>query len=138
MNMMHRIEGNLIFAKLDKGEDVFSSIERLIEIYGIKGGTVLSGIGMLREFEIGYFNGKEYEKKFVEKNHELVALHGSISQDEPRLHLHAGLAGPDHMIIGGHLFRGKVDPLLELTIAVTSFPMKRVYNEKTNLKELSL
>jgi hypothetical protein len=23
MNMMHRIEGNLIFAKLDKGEDVF-------------------------------------------------------------------------------------------------------------------
>ncbi len=135
--MIHRKEGNLIFVKMDKGEDLFSSLEKLIEIYGIKGGTVLSGIGMLRDFEIGYFNGKEYEKKFVEKNHELVALHGSISLEEPRLHLHVGLAGPDHQIIGGHLFGGKVDPLLEITIAISTFPMKRVYNEKTNLKELS-
>ncbi|HEU13184.1 MAG: PPC domain-containing DNA-binding protein [Thermoplasmata archaeon] len=135
--MMHKKEGNMVFAKFDKGEDLFESILKLLDIYGIRGGTVLSGIGMLRDFEIGYFNGKEYEKKFVERNHELVALHGSISEDEPRLHLHAGLAGPDHVIIGGHLFGGKVDPLLEITIVVSSFPMKRVYNDKTNLKELS-
>ncbi|MEM4256366.1 MAG: DUF296 domain-containing protein, partial [Thermoplasmata archaeon] len=130
-------EGSVIFVKMDKNEDLFSSFEKLIEIYNIRGGTIISGIGMLKEFEIGYFNGKEYEKKFVEKNHELVALHGSISAEEPRLHIHVGLAGPDHNIIGGHLFSAKVDPLLEITILTSSFPMKRVYNEKTNLKELS-
>lgn len=134
--MISRRNGNLITSKLEKDDDVFESIEKLIDQYGIKGGIIVSGIGMLKNFEIGYWNGREYEKKFIEKNHELVAMHGSISENDPKIHIHVGLAGPDHMLTGGHLISGKADPMVELTILDTGFPLHRVYNDKTSLKEL--
>jgi len=134
--MISRRNGNLIISKLEKDDDVFESIEKLIGQYGIKGGIIVSGIGMLKNFEIGYWNGREYEKKFIEKNHELVAMHGSISENDPRIHIHVGLAGPDHMLTGGHLISGRADPMVELTILDTGFPLQRVYNDKTSLKEL--
>lgn len=134
--MISRRNGNLIISKLEKDDDVFESIEKLIDQYGIKGGIIVSGIGMLKNFEIGYWNGREYEKKFIEKNHELVAMHGSISENDPKIHIHVGLAGPDHMLTGGHLISGRADPMVELTILDTGFPLLRVYNDKTSLKEL--
>lgn len=134
--MISRRNGNLIISKLEKDDDVFESIEKLIDQYGIKGGIIVSGIGMLKNFEIGYWNGREYEKKFIEENHELVAMHGSISENDPKIHIHVGLAGPDHMLTGGHLISGKADPMVELTILDTDLPLHRVYNEKTSLKEL--
>ncbi len=136
--MEHRRINNMIYAVLKKDEDVFDTIIELTKKENIKGGIILTGIGMLKEFKIGYWNGKQYEELFIEKNHELVSFHGSISSTEPILHIHAALAGPDHKIIGGHLISGKVDPLLELTIIDSGIEFKRKYNEKTNLKELSI
>ncbi|MGC8565671.1 MAG: PPC domain-containing DNA-binding protein [Thermoplasmata archaeon] len=135
--MISRKNGNIIIAKLEKDDDVFESIDKLISKYSIAGGIIVSGVGMLKNFEIGYWNGKEYEKKFIEKNHELVAMHGSIAETDPKIHIHVGLAGPDHMLTGGHLISGKADPMVELTILDTGFPMQRVYNDKTSLKELN-
>ncbi|MDP8011204.1 MAG: PPC domain-containing DNA-binding protein [Thermoplasmata archaeon] len=127
----------MIVAKIEKDEDIFQSIENLIKKYGIKGGIIVSGVGMLKNFEIGYWNGKEYETKKFEKNHELVAMHGSIAENDPKIHVHVGLAGSDHIIIGGHLISAKADPMVELTIMDTGFSMQRSYNEKTSLKELN-
>jgi len=136
--MIHRQDGNVIVCKIEKDEDVFKSIENVSKLYGINAGIIVSGIGMLKNFEIGYFNGKDYEKKFFEKNHELVAMHGSIASDDPKIHIHVGLAGPDHSLVGGHLLGGKADPFVELTIMKFSGKFSRVYNEKTGLKELNL
>lgn len=136
--MIYHIEKNNIFAKLEKEEDVFSSIEKLAQIYEIKGAVIVSGIGMLKNFEIGYFDGTDYIKEKYEKNHELVSFHGTIAERDPRLHIHVALAGPDHIIIGGHLFKGTVDPLLELYIVKTeSLTFKREFNKSSGLKELT-
>ncbi len=35
-------------------------------------------IGMLKDSVVGYYNGKEYEKRVFKKGHELLGLHGSI------------------------------------------------------------
>ncbi|MEM0161013.1 MAG: DNA-binding protein [Thermoplasmata archaeon] len=135
--MIYNIENNDIFAKLDKEEEVFESIEKIAEIYKIKGAIIVSGIGMLKNFEIGYFNGTEYIKEKYEKNHELVSFHGTIAATDPKLHIHVALAGPDHRLIGGHLFTGTVDPLLELYIVKTTETVfKREYNRNSGLKEL--
>lgn len=135
--MIYNIENNNIFAKIEKEEEVFASIEKLVEIYSIKGAIIVSGIGMLKDFEIGYFNGSEYIKEKYEKNHELVSFHGSIAVTDPKLHIHVALAGPDYSVIGGHLFTGIVDPLLELYIVKTEkIVFKREYNNKSGLKEL--
>ncbi|MGC8584694.1 MAG: PPC domain-containing DNA-binding protein [Thermoplasmata archaeon] len=136
--MEFRRNGEIVFAVLKKDEDVFKGIEEIARKENIRGGTILTGIGMLKEFRIGYWNGQKYEELFVEKNHELVGFHGSISTTDPILHIHAALAGPDHRIIGGHLISGKVDPLLELTIIDSGTEFKRIFNQKTNLKELSI
>ncbi|MGC8663081.1 MAG: PPC domain-containing DNA-binding protein [Thermoplasmata archaeon] len=135
--MISKRFGNMIIAKLEKNDDVFESIENLIDEYIIKGGIIVSGVGMLKNFEIGYWNGKEYEKKVIEKNHELVSMHGSIAENDPKIHIHVGLAGPDHFLIGGHLISAKADPMVELTILETGLPIQRVFNEKTSLKEMS-
>jgi hypothetical protein len=135
--MIHHIENNNIFAKIEKEEDVFANIEKLATIYNIKGGIIVSGIGMLKNFEIGYFNGSEYIKEKYEKCYEVLSFHGSIADVDPRLHIHAALAGQDHRMVGGHLFAGVVDPLLEVYIVKTEkIKFKREYNDKSGLKEL--
>jgi predicted DNA-binding protein with PD1-like motif len=135
--MIYSIENNNIFAKLDKDEEVFTSIEKIAGICRIKGAIIVSGIGMLKNFEIGYFNGTEYIKEKYEKNHELVSFHGTIAATDPKLHIHVALAGPDHRLIGGHLFTGIVDPLLELYIVKTEKTVfTREFNKGSGLKEL--
>lgn len=109
------------------------------------GGTgnwlVLGGIGMLRDFELGYFDGQEYHKRTFVEPYELVALQGTVVADgpggsvgpngadgpggHPIAHLHATLAGPDHKCVGGHLFHGLVGVTLELNLLPLAGPASR-------------
>jgi len=133
--MKHRINGNFIIAKLEKDEDLMFQIENLAIIYKINAGIILSGIGMLKNFEVGYFNGSNYDTISVNDRYELVSMHGSITKSEPKLHIHVGLASPKKELIGGHLIKAIVDPQVELTILKIDGSFSRVYNPITNLKE---
>ena len=135
------IENNFIVAKLTDGEDLFAEIQNIVEKHNIKSGIIISGIGMLKDFEIGYFDGKEYLKEVYDQPHELVALHGSIAFDRRKLvtHLHCALARNDHHIIGGHLFGATVAVLNELTILkLDEMRLSRRLNKKSGLVELEV
>ncbi len=101
-------KGNLVVLRLDHGEDV---IETLLQCAGDDGSTriVTAGIGMISDFELGYFdNGKYITKAFTEA-HELLSMQGSVaSEGDPRLHVHVAVADKSHTAFGGHLLRGKV------------------------------
>ena len=98
----------VIILKLDDGEDLMDCLNNAIKQFHIESGFVMMGIGMLRNVEIGYFTGKEYNKKQLEMAHELVSLQGSIStKDGTTIHLHCSLANDKHEIVGGHLFGGQ-------------------------------
>ncbi len=134
--MDSRRDGNILVIRLDDGEDLFSSIEGVLSANNVTSGIVLTGIGMLKDFEIGYYEGKEYRKERIEKAHELVALHGSIASTglAMSLHLHAALADEHQRIIGGHLFGGKVAVVNEITIAVLdNVKLGRTRDEMTGL-----
>ncbi len=134
--MDSRRDGNILVIRLDDGEDLFSSIEGVLSANEITSGIVLTGIGMLRDFEIGYYDGKEYHKERIKEAHELIALHGSIASMglAPSLHLHAALADRNHRIIGGHLFGGKVAVVNEISIAILdSVKLGRSREERTGL-----
>ncbi|WP_292319086.1 PPC domain-containing DNA-binding protein [Caldisphaera sp.] len=135
--MKHRIDRNFIIAKLDKDEDLMFQLENLAVLYNINAGIILTGIGMLKNFEVGYFNGSNYDSININERYELVSMHGSITKNEPRLHIHVGLASPKKELIGGHLIRATVDPLVELTILKIDGSFSRVYNPETNLKEFN-
>lgn len=100
-------EKNIIVVKLEDGENLLPSLERIVEKYSIESGVFLGGVGMIREFEIGYWGGKEYLTEFHETPHELLHYGGSIAcvEGKPMFHIHATLAGPDHRTIGGHVNR---------------------------------
>lgn len=138
--METRQEANTVIVKLSDGEDLFPSLEAAAEKHDIESGAVLWGIGMVRDFEIGFFGPKGYDKSEFKDRHELIALHGSIAmRAEPKLHLHIAAGRPDHTVIGGHLFRAKAAVVNE--IYVTRFEaihFNRRFNEKTGLRELIL
>ena len=131
-------ENGHVVLKLDDGEDLFENLNKAIEMFDIRSGFVLLGIGMLKEMEIGFFGGNEYSWKRLEEPHELIALHGSIStKDEVIIHLHCGLANSDHEIIGGHLKAAKVCVINEILIKkLDDVELGRNLNPRTGLKEL--
>lgn len=138
--METRQEGNAIVAKLSDGEDLFASLEAIAAKHGIESGSVLWGIGMLQDFEIGFFGPKGYDKSVFQERHELLGLHGSIAMHgEPKLHLHVTVGRPDHAAIGGHLFRAKTAVVNEIQITrFDTMHFNRRFNEKTGLRELIL
>ncbi|MGB9636704.1 MAG: PPC domain-containing DNA-binding protein [Thermoplasmata archaeon] len=133
--MMFVRENNWYVVKVEDGEDLFQCMEKFIREEKLASGVILMGIGMLRDFELGYFNGREYVKKRYEKPHELVSLKGTVAGY--MLHLHAALANEKHEIIGGHLFSAKTCILNEIFIQrLMEISLNRIKNEKTGLMEL--
>lgn len=138
--MQSNEDKNLIVAKLDDGENLFESLENIIEKHEIRSGLILSGIGMLRNFVLGYYNGSEYQKKKFADPCELLSLQGSISTEgETVIHLHTSLADEKQNVIGGHLFEAEVCSLNEIVIRkLDGFVLSRRLNPATGLKELQI
>lgn len=101
---------NYIMMRLNHGENILESIE---EIVAEEKSTLLivAGIGMITDFELGYFDKekREYIRKSFNEPHELTMLQGSVaSEGSPRMHIHAVVADRDHHASGGHLLKGWV------------------------------
>ncbi len=131
-------EGSTIVMKLSDGEDVFGSLEQISRQRGIESGAIHWGIGMLQDFELGFFAPGGYEKKLYNDRHELLSFHGSIAmRAEPKFHIHAAMAQRDHGVVGGHLFRAKVCVMNEICIErFESIRLNRRLNVVSTLNEL--
>lgn len=108
--------------RLDEGEEVVATLAAWADREGIRAASVLQGLGLVRETEVGYLRGDRYEsRRFVEPL-ELLSLAGSIAWEEgaPSVHLHLIGGGPDHRTVGGHLLSSTVALLAEIT--VRTFP----------------
>jgi predicted DNA-binding protein with PD1-like motif len=138
--MQSSADGDVVLAKLDDGEDLFASIDALAAEHRIVNGMVMWGIGMLRDFEIGYYTGTAYERETYADPMEVLALHGSYAaKADPRMHMHVAAAGRDHGVVGGHLFRGTVAVLNELCLRrLPRTKLSRVHNPLSGLKELTI
>jgi predicted DNA-binding protein with PD1-like motif len=112
-------EGSIIVAKFVDGE-IIENLINLAEKEGIDAGIFISGIGMLKNVEIGYFMGEKYKKERIVAPMELVSLQGNIGRGAGKVlcHVHVALAGEDHKMRGGHLFRGDVIVVNEIVLYV--------------------
>src|SRR5690606_9769502 len=88
------LEKDKAFVRLDKGANHFNSLISLANEYQWKGAH-LSGIGALKEVELGYFdeNIKDYHRKIFPKTYELLSLEGNLSffDNQPFYHIHTVL-----------------------------------------------
>ena len=133
-------DGSRWMLRLDQGQDLFATLNDFARQHEIRAAVVVSGIGMLKDAAVGYWNGSEYVRMDLPEPHELVGLHGSIAEaDGPSVHLHAELAAPSHQLLGGHLMRGTVWVLNE--VLIDTFPGRtfaRPMDETLGLRKLDL
>src|SRR3989454_8659337 len=116
--METRQDGNTILLKLSDGDDLVPSLEAAARKHSVESGAVLWGIGMIHDFEIGFFGPKGYEKTTFAERHELLALHGSVAmRGDPKLHLHVAAGRRDLAVIGGHLFRAQTAGVHQIHVA---------------------
>ncbi|WP_456468492.1 PPC domain-containing DNA-binding protein [Archaeoglobus sp.] len=102
--------GRCIFLRLDYGKDLLEQLSEFLEMEGIEAAHI-SGIGAVRNAEIGYYDQKmrEYVKRRVEGGLEILSLSGNVSlkDGKPFPHIHAVL-DRDSEIYAGHLFAAEV------------------------------
>ncbi len=134
-------DGTRWMVRFDAREDLFEALTAFARRHAIRAGSLVQGIGMLSKATIGYWDGTRYVPEEIAVPHELIALHGSIAEEDgaPSLHLHAALGGPDHLVIGGHLLHATVGILVEAYLE--SFPgraFSRPMYESFGLRRLEL
>jgi predicted DNA-binding protein with PD1-like motif len=127
--------------RLEDGDDLFPTLRDFAQRQRVRAASVVEGIGMLKDAEVGYWDGRQYAPQRLTTPHELIALHGSIAEADgaPSVHLHVALGGPDHHVVGGHLLQGTVGVLAE--IFVVDFPGRvfgRPLDETFGLRRLDL
>jgi len=100
--------------RMADGESLLDGLARL----GVESGIVVCGIGMLREIELGYWNGEAYETHRHPAPVELVSLQGTIARldGEVVAHVHVCIAQRDGSTLGGHLFAGTVHNTAEIAL----------------------
>jgi predicted DNA-binding protein with PD1-like motif len=137
--MQFKEKENLIFARLFPNEDLFNSLKEICKKTKIKTGVIISGIGQLKNFELGYFKQKgNYCPQSFKKPFELLSLNGNIIKDgkDYKFHLHSVLSDEDKKVIGGHLLKGQVEVTNEIVILKSSAKLKRKKEKETGLEGL--
>ena len=124
------------FIRIDRNEDLFSSIYQVVEKEGWQCAH-LSGIGAIKDVELGYYNTekREYVRKIFPQEAELLSLDGnlSIKDDEPFLHIHSVLSGTDFQCFGGHLFSARIAVTCEVNVRVFDTAVFRQMNDQVGL-----
>ncbi len=132
---------NKIFIRIDRGEEIVESLEKICRTLDINLGTI-TGIGAADKIKIGLYDvsSKEYRSTEFLGDHEIAPLYGNITlrKDEVYLHLHANLCNAEHKSIGGHLDSAVVSATFEAVIDIIDGKIKRIYNEKTGLNLLDI
>jgi len=122
-------EGAILIVRLQPGENLLESLRAAVEKHGVTTAVLLSGIGMLIETELGFFQGpgKGYSIHCFTEPCELVSLSGNVSRQETgyNLHLHATLVEAGGGAVGGHLMKATVHLTNEIFLLETGIPVYR-------------
>jgi len=125
--MFSKKDNNLILVRLLPEEDVFECLEKACKKYKVNFASVVSFIGMLKDFEIATYDGKGYVREKKSEPHELCSIQGNIVKDGIKylFHFHAVLFDHEFKPIGGHLFSAKANITNEIVLITSKIKAKR-------------
>jgi uncharacterized protein len=129
--------------KLEKGEEVISSITEFCAKRGIRG-AIFWGIGAVDNFKIGYYDlgSRDYFFRHEPDTHEVASMQGNVAlvDGKPFVHCHAALSKCDESCatIGGHIKEARVAVTLEVYLTSLPTPLQRELDESIGLKLLDL
>lgn len=120
--MEYRNYNGIIYLRLDKGDEVLSSITDVCQKEGIRS-CIFSGIGGCDYAKLGTFRPEQGTYANYEKSGmlELVSLNGDVKESDhgPLIHAHACLSYEENdeiKLIGGHLLALRVLVTAEIEI----------------------
>ncbi|HUU53432.1 MAG TPA: PPC domain-containing DNA-binding protein [Armatimonadota bacterium] len=129
----------VVAVRLDRGEDVLASVEKVARDNDIHTGVVISGIGTLDQAQLHHITHTGFPPKdeFVtyEGPIELLSIDGIIADFTPHLHTCISIKDQTYM---GHLEPGcRVLYLAEIAIAkLDGIKLTRTKNAETGVNEL--
>ena len=134
--MKYSLDKDKILLSVDKGEYVNKALLETAKNNNITFGWI-NGIGAIFDPEVGYFDvqKKEYVKKIIEGDYELISLLGNITYKENELfvHSHITFTDTDFRAYGGHLFDCRVAAAGEFIIFKGDEKIERSYSNDIGL-----
>lgn len=132
---------NTWILRIDKGENIVSSIKNFCKDNNIKLGSI-SAIGAATNIKIGYFdlNTKVYNETVFDGKYEITSLLGNLTtkDNEPYLHLHINFSGEDCVTYGGHFVEGTVTAVCEIILTQLDGQITRYLDEVSGLNVMNL
>ena len=139
--MITRKFENFVCIRLEKGDEVCSSLMAAVLEHGIKLGVV-SGIGTLDRATVGLFKAseKKYYPNTFKGDFEISSLTGNITtmNQKPYIHLHIAMSDVHGNTFGGHLSEGYVSATAEIFITACNAEVNRKYDENIGLNLLEI
>jgi len=134
--MEFRKFGNKYVVRLDRPEEVVSTLKRFCQEQGITLGWIM-GIGAVNKVKVGLFEttSKQYIAEVFEGNYEITSLLGNVStlNGEVYLHFHVNLSDKNHRAFGGHLNEAYISATGEFLIEAMEGKVEREFSEEVGL-----
>ena len=134
--MQYKKFKDCFFVRLERGEEILSSLAALAEKEDIALGCV-SGLGAVDRFTAGVFFPQEkvYRKNDFHGNFEITSLTGTITRmdGKPYLHLHMSAGNEYGKVTGGHLNEAHVSATCEIVVRVVEGSVGRAFSDEIGL-----
>ncbi len=134
--MEYKRFNNTITARLDRGEEILTEIEKIAKAESIKLAKV-SAIGAVNDFTVGVYDvdKKEYKANSFTGDYELLSLLGNINtmNGEYYCHLHMSAGNEKGEVFGGHLNRAVISVTCEMFIDIIDGTVDREHNDEIGI-----
>ncbi len=129
--------GQKYIIRIDKGEEVISSLEKFCQKEKVKAGF-FRGLGAAAKGELRYYSLKDkryYNKKFGGKTMEILSLLGNVAEMKGKtvIHAHIVLGNEKMQPIGGHVSALVVGPTCEIYFEKLPGKIERKYSQEIGL-----
>ena len=139
--MEYRKFNEQYYIRLDKGDEILVSLERLCADEGITAASV-QGIGGCGRACVGVFDtdSRAYCRREVCATLELISLSGNATyyENKPYLHLHASFAYRDDAgemkLLAGHLLEAVISLTGEIVLTPADGVITRRYDEELGIR----
>ena len=124
-----------IVVRLEIGDDILKSIEKLANDYSIANAAFIA-IGAVGKAKLGYWKDGQYSSREFNQQMEIVSCMGNIllKNGEPLVHGHIVVSDSSMQSFGGHLFEGcTISVTGEVFVFELTSEISRSFDEQTEL-----
>lgn len=134
--MVYKVFGSTIAVRIDRGEEILSSVKEVCQKEGIKLASI-SAIGAVDHVVVGLYmiEKQKFLPNTFDGEMEMTSLNGNVTtkDGEINLHMHANFADKKGSVFGGHLSEAIISGTCEMFIEKIDGEITRRIDEVTGL-----